>query len=99
MIRTILAADLRAFRNRLLRTNRVRLAIIVIAALAAIFFVGGTSFVVGTFAGHFLPTADDALLAGGFTALSALMLVIGFPTVIATFFARSWQSRPCRRCS
>jgi len=86
VIRVILAADLRAMRNRLFRTHPVRLVIVVLAALAAIVFVGGTSFVVGIGAGRLLPSADDALLAGGFTALSALMLVIGFPTVIATFF-------------
>ena len=82
----ILGAELRALRNRLLRSGPVRLVLLALLLLAAVVFVGGGAFAVGGAAGHFLPAADDSLLAGGFTALSALMLVIGFPTVIATFF-------------
>ena len=49
-------------------------------------FIGGGAFSLGAGAAHFLPTAIDPLLVGGFTGLSVLMLVVGFPTVIATFF-------------
>jgi hypothetical protein len=49
-------------------------------------FIGGGAFTVGATAGKFLPTAADTVLVGGFTGLSVLMLVVGFPTVIATFF-------------
>ncbi len=54
--------------------------------LAAIVFIGGATFTVGATVGHFLPAAQDPVLAGGFTALGVLMLVVGFPSVIATFF-------------
>src|SRR4029077_5152728 len=46
----------------------------------------GGAFTVGATAGKFLRTAVDTVLVGGFTGLSVLMLVVGFPTVIATFF-------------
>ena len=48
--------------------------------------IGGGTFTVGATAGHFLTFAVDPLLAAAFTGLSLLMLVIGFPTVIASFF-------------
>jgi hypothetical protein len=53
---------------------------------AAVVFIGGGAFAVGATAGQFLPAARDSILAGGFTGLSVLMLVVGFPTVIACFF-------------
>jgi ABC-2 type transport system permease protein len=84
--RIILGAELRAFRHRLLKRNPVRLALLVVALLLATVFIGGGAFSLGVAAGQYLPAARDALLAGGFTALSVLMLVVGFPTVIATFF-------------
>jgi hypothetical protein len=84
--RIILGAELRAFRHRLLKRNPGRLVLLVVALLLAAVFIGGGAFSLGVTAGRYLPVARDALLAGGFTALSVLMLVIGFPTVIATFF-------------
>ena len=84
--RVILGAELLALRHRLTKRGPARLAVLgVFLALAAV-FVGGAAFTVGATAGHFLPSARDPILAGGFTTLSVLMLVIGFPTVIATFF-------------
>jgi hypothetical protein len=84
--RIILRAELVGFKNRLLKRNPVRLALLGVFFLLAIVFVGGGAFALGLSAGKFLPAARDALLSGGFTALSVLMLVVGFPTVIATFF-------------
>jgi ABC-2 type transporter len=84
--RTILGAELLALRHRLFKRGPVRLALLAIFLIAAGIFIGGGAFTVGAGAGHFLPTAVDPLLVGGFTGLSVLMLVVGFPTVIATFF-------------
>jgi len=83
---TILTAEVLALRHRLLKRKPARLVGLVIFLAAAGVFVGGGAFTVGATAGQFLPSARDAMLAGGFTALSVLMLVVGFPTVIATFF-------------
>jgi hypothetical protein len=60
--------------------------LLVIFMIAAGIFIGGGAFSIGAGASHFVPTAVDPLLVGGFTGLSVLMLVVGFPTVIATFF-------------
>ncbi len=84
--RTILRAEILAFRHRLMSRGTARLALLAIALLAAGIFIGGGAFSLGAGAAHFLPTAVDPLLVGGFTGLSVLMLVVGFPTVIATFF-------------
>jgi hypothetical protein len=84
--RTILGAELLGLRHRLMKRGPVRLAVLVIAMAAAAVFIGGGAFTVGATAGKFLPTAVDTVLVGGFTGLSVLMLVVGFPTVIATFF-------------
>ena len=84
--RVILKAELLAWRHRLLGRSPVRLALLGIFLLAGAVFIGGGAFTVGAAAGHFLPIARDTILTGGFTSLSVLMLVIGFPTVIATFF-------------
>jgi hypothetical protein len=86
MTRVILAAELLAFRHRILKRGALRLALLVVFLLIAAVFIGGAAFTVGATAGRFLPGARDTILAGGFTTLSVLMLVIGFPTVIATFF-------------
>lgn len=83
---TILTAEVLGLRHRLLKRKPVRLVGLVIFLAAAGVFIGGGAFTVGATAGQFLPGARDAMLAGGFTALSVLMLVVGFPTVIATFF-------------
>ncbi|HXI94570.1 MAG TPA: hypothetical protein VNG04_00475 [Candidatus Acidoferrum sp.] len=82
----ILKAELIAWRHRLLSRGPGRLALLGIALLAAAVFIGGGAFTIGAAAGHFLPMTRDTILTGGFTSLSVLMLVIGFPTVIATFF-------------
>jgi hypothetical protein len=84
--RTILGAEILGLRHRLVKRGRVRLAILAIFLVAAALFIGGGAFTVGATAGKFLPTAIDPVLVGGFTGLSVLMLVVGFPTVIATFF-------------
>ena len=82
----ILGAELRAWRHRLLKRSPVRLVLLALFLAAAIVFIGGGAFAVGATAGQFLPAARDSILAGGFTGLSVLMLVVGFPTVIASFF-------------
>jgi Putative ATP-binding cassette len=82
----ILKAELLAWRHRLLSRGPGRLALLGIFMLAAAVFIGGGAFTIGAAAGHFLPMTRDTILTGGFTSLSVLMLVIGFPTVIATFF-------------
>jgi hypothetical protein len=82
----ILRAELLAWRHRLFGRSRARLALLGVFLLAAAVFIGGGAFSIGAAAGHFLPVARDTILTGGFTSLSVLMLVIGFPTVIATFF-------------
>lgn len=84
--RTILKAEIRALRNRLWKRGRARLALLAVFLVTAGIVVGGGAFSLGAAAGHFLPMARDPLLAGGFTSLSVLMLVLGFPTVIASFF-------------
>jgi hypothetical protein len=84
--RTILGAEILALRHRLMKRGAARLALLAIFMIAAGVFIGGGAFSLGAGAAHFLPTAIDPLLVGGFTGLSVLMLVVGFPTVIATFF-------------
>src|SRR2546427_10874122 len=73
-------------RNRLLKGNRTRLVALVIVLLLAIPFPGGGAFTVGATAAPFLPFSVDPLLSAAFTGLSLLMLLIGFPTVIASLF-------------
>ena len=84
--RTILRVEILALRHRLMKRGTARLALLAVALIAAGIFIGGGAFSLGAGAAHFLPTAIDPLLVGGFTGLSVLMLVVGFPTVIATFF-------------
>ncbi len=83
---TILSTEVLALRHRVLKRKPARLAGLAVFLTAAGVFIGAGAFTVGATAGQFLPAARDSMLAGGFTALSVLMLVIGFPTVIATFF-------------
>src|SRR5216684_2892613 len=82
----IVRAELLAARNRLMKRNPARLAILAITLIVAGVFLGGGAFAIGATAGHFLPFALDTLLAAAFTGLSLLMLVVGFPTVIASLF-------------
>jgi hypothetical protein len=84
--RTILGVEILALRHRLMKRGTARLTLLVVFLIAAGIFIGGGAFSLGADAAHFLPTAVDPLLVGGFTGLSVLMLVVGFPTVIATFF-------------
>ncbi|HEX3507253.1 MAG TPA: hypothetical protein VHW94_02575 [Candidatus Dormibacteraeota bacterium] len=84
--RTILGAEVLALRHRLMKRGCARLVLLALFLLAAGVFIGAGAFSLGAGAAHFLPTAIDPLLVGGFTGLSVLMLVVGFPTVIATFF-------------
>lgn len=84
--RTILGAEARAARNRLTKGSPVRLALLIVGLLTATVFIGGGVFSGGVAIGHLLPDALDSVLSGAFTALAASMLVLGFPTVIATFF-------------
>jgi hypothetical protein len=85
-LRVIVRAELTALRNRLAKRSRVRLALIAIALVVAAVVIGGTAFTIGATVGRFLAYSVDPLLAAGFTGLSLLMLVVGFPTVIASFF-------------
>ncbi len=82
----ILGAELRAWRNRLFKQRPGRTVLLVIFLLVAGNVFVGAAFAVGVAAAQFLAGARDALLAGAFTALSVLMLVLGFPTVIGNFF-------------
>jgi ABC-2 type transport system permease protein len=84
--RTILGAEALGLRHRLMKRGRVRLGLLAILLVVAVIFIGGGAFAVGAGAGRFLASAVDPVLVGGFTGLSVLMLVVGFPTVIATFF-------------
>ena len=63
--------------HRLLGRHPARLALLAVFLLLAALFIGGGAFTVGASAGRFLPAARDTILAGGFTTLSALMLVVG----------------------
>jgi ABC-2 type transport system permease protein len=84
--RIILKAELLALRHRLLKRSPVRLVLLALFLLVAAVTIGGAAFAAGLTAGQFLTNESDSILSGGFTALSVLMLVVGFPTVIATFF-------------
>ncbi|OLB90404.1 MAG: hypothetical protein AUI15_24935 [Actinobacteria bacterium 13_2_20CM_2_66_6] len=83
----IIRAELRAWRNRLARGNAARIVGIALVVLFGGIVFGGSLFGIAFAAGGALPSARDAILAGAFTALSVLMLVVGFPTVIASYFA------------
>lgn len=82
----ILAAELRAWWNRLTKTRPGRAVTLAIVVSLATLIFGGFVFSGGIAAAQFLPEARDSMLAGAFTALSVLMLVLGFPTVIGNFF-------------
>ena len=84
--RTILSAEVRALRNRLTKGSRLRLALLLIGLSVAAVFIGGSVFSGAAVIGHLLPVGIDSVLSGAFTGLTASMLVLGFPSVIATFF-------------
>ncbi len=85
-LRVILRAELIALRNRLLKRHRVRLVVLTIVTIAFGGFAAGGIFSLGAAAGHFFTVMADPLLGAAFTALSLLMLLLGFPTVIASLF-------------
>ncbi|HYL07305.1 MAG TPA: hypothetical protein VEU76_02075 [Candidatus Udaeobacter sp.] len=82
----ILRAELLAWRNRVFKGGTGRTAGVGVVLLLGAFVVGGTVFGLADAASQFLPFARDPMLVGAFSALSILMLVVGFPTVIANFF-------------
>ena len=82
----ILGAELRAWWNRLTKVRTGRAAVLAVFILGATLIFGGFVFAAGIAAAQFLRGALDAMLAGAFTGLSVLMLVLGFPTVIGNFF-------------
>ncbi len=86
-VEIILRAELRAWRNRIAKANPIRIVGLALFAVFTGIVFGGVLFALAAAAGHLLPSARDAMLAGAFTALSVLMLVVGFPSVIATYFA------------
>lgn len=82
----IIATELRAWRNRLRKSLSARVFLLPIALLVGAVVIGGAVFSVADVASQLLPTVREPMLVGAFSALSILMLVIGFPTVIANFF-------------
>ena len=82
----ILRAEVRAWRNRIAGNAARTAGIAVLGGLSAL-VIGGSLFALAFFAGRLLPASRDAMLSGAFTSLAVLMLVVGFPTVISTFFA------------
>src|SRR5579859_670113 len=84
--RVILGAEVMALRHRLLKRGPVRIALLTVLFGFAAIFIGGGSFGLGVASARFLPQARDPILAAGFTALAVMMFVLGFPTVIASFF-------------
>lgn len=85
----ILGAELLAWRNRLLKGDTRRTALLGLVVLVGGIVVGGGVFGLAAAASAYLPYARDPMLVGAFSALSILMLVVGFPTVIANFFVGS----------
>jgi len=82
----ILGAGIRGWRNRIAK-EPARLVAVVLAVLIGAFTIGGAAFAVGAVAAADIPTARDPILVAAFTALSVLILVLGFPSVIAVFFS------------
>jgi ABC-2 type transport system permease protein len=82
----IVWAELTAWRNRIAGRSPARSILVALFLLLAVIVIGGAAFSAGAYLSRFLPAIRDPLLASGFTALSVLMLVVGFPTVIATLF-------------
>jgi ABC-2 type transport system permease protein len=88
-VAVILGAELRGWWNRLTKARPGRAVVLAILLLVATVIFGGFVFSGGVAAAQLLPESRDTMLAGAFTALSVLMLVLGFPTVIGNFFVGS----------
>ncbi|HVH63669.1 MAG TPA: hypothetical protein VNA65_08710 [Candidatus Dormibacteraeota bacterium] len=82
----IVRIELRAWRNRLVKDRSSRLAMLAAFLVLGAIVIGGTFFGLADGASQFLPYLREPMLVGAFSALSILMLVVGFPTVIANFF-------------
>ena len=82
----ILRAELLAWRNRVFKAGAGRLVALSLLLLVGATVVGGTVLAGADAASQFLPYARDSMLVAAFSALSILMLIVGFPTVIANFF-------------
>src|SRR5438132_508160 len=87
----ILRAELRAWRNRITKGNPVRVVGLALFALFAGIVFGGSLFGIAFAAGEALPSARDAILAGAFTALSVMMLVVGFPSATGAGLYLAWN--------
>lgn len=85
----IVSTELHAWRNRLLKGSGVRAIVLTIVLLLGAIAVGGAVFSLAAGASSFLPNLREPMLVGAFSALSILMLVVGFPTVIGNFFVGS----------
>lgn len=85
-LEVILRAELVSMRNRLLKRHRARLVVLAVITIVFGGFAAAGIFSLGAAAGHFFAILADPLLAAAFTALSLLMLLLGFPTVIASLF-------------
>ena len=84
--RTILKAELLGWGHRFMKRGPARLALLIALPSLAAFVIAGGSFALGATSARFLPSAREVILAGGFTILSVLMLVVGFPSVISSLF-------------
>lgn len=83
----ILRAELAALQNRLRVANAARLAALIIVLVLGGGLFGTAAFGGGFGLGVFLPAARQPALEGSFVALSVLMLLFGFPSVISSFFS------------
>lgn len=82
----IVRVELRAWRNQLVKNRSSRLAMLAALLVLGAIVIGGTFFGLADAASQFVPSVREPMLVGAFSALSILMLVVGFPTVIANFF-------------
>ncbi len=83
----ILRAEMRAWRNRLLKAEPLRLAALVVLLLLGGMLFGGGALGAGIGLSAFVPAARGPALEGSFVGLGVLMLLFGFPTVISSYFA------------
>ncbi len=85
-VTVVIRAEMRAWRNRA-RASPGRVVGLALLIGVGTLILGGTLFGVAFAAGGALPSARDSILAGAFTGLSVMMLVVGFPSVIGSYFA------------